>query len=46
VQRAVALVREGKFDLAGHLALETHAAEIGDLMLDFLGRTVIPRVVS
>lgn len=28
---------------AGHFALETHAAEIGALMLDFLGRTLPPR---
>jgi pimeloyl-ACP methyl ester carboxylesterase len=25
---------------AGHFALETHAAEIGALMLDFLGRVL------
>jgi len=26
----------------GHFALETHAAEIGGIMLDFLDRTVAP----
>lgn len=34
---------EIRFVDAGHFALETHAAEIGALMLDFLGRTLAQR---